>query len=107
MESTVLIKLSRPVTHIDTTFTELRLREPDGDDLVAAGDPSNANEYTLQLAARLGNCGREVLGKMAGRDVLAIGRVIAGFLAEPAPPTSSTGTSNAPASGGTSAGSSV
>jgi Phage tail assembly chaperone proteins, E, or 41 or 14 len=107
MENVVVVKLSRPVTHIDTTFTELHLREPNGDDLVAAGDPSNANEYTLQLAARLGNCGREVLGKMAGRDVLVIGRVIAGFLAEPAPPTSSTATSSAPGGGTTSAGSSA
>lgn len=82
MPDLITFTLSRPVTHIDRTFTELTLREPTGLDLTAAGDPTNMQEYTMRLAAQLAGCGVEVLHAMRARDVIAIGKIVAGFLAD-------------------------
>ena len=82
MPDPIIFRLSKPVTDLDMTFTELKFREPTGRDLSEAGDPANAQEYTMKLAALLAGCGLGVLHKAAARDVIAIGKIIAGFLGD-------------------------
>jgi hypothetical protein len=91
-------KLSKPVTSVDREFTELTLREPTGLDLRSCGDQASPG-YTHNLIARLAGITPAAVDAMAGRDVIALGRIInRDFLETPEETTSSTDTTNLPAS---------
>ena len=95
----VPFKLSRPVTSVDKQFSELSLREPTGLDLRSCGDQTDAG-YTHRLIARLAGITPAAVDAMAGRDVIALGRIInRDFLETSEPETSSTDTTSADASG--------
>jgi hypothetical protein len=92
-------KLSRPVKSVDRDVAELSLREPTGLDMRSCGDQSDAG-FTHRLIARLAGITPAAVDAMAGRDVIALGRIInRDFLEPPEPETSSTDITSADGSG--------
>ena len=106
MEAPRIIKLSRPITVIDQTFTELRVREPLGADLLAAGDPTDRLGFLARVGARCANISPAAIDTMPARDVLALTSVIGDFFGDTPEASSLTSTSKPPAGGATSLGSS-
>lgn len=92
-------QLTKAVTSVDREISSVTLREPTGKDIRSA-DP-DAPDYTHRLIARLANITPEALDDMAARDVMALGRIVAAFLAEIRPRRSSIATSSADAGGET------
>jgi hypothetical protein len=91
--------LSKPVTVIDKMITSVTLREPTGGDMERAGDPTNPLTFTRRLSEILANLPEGTMRDMAARDVMAINRRTAAFLADDPPSASSTPTTSAPAGG--------
>jgi len=101
MKSPITIPLSRPLHVIDQTFTELKLREPKGKDLLQAGDLTEGLSFLARVGASCSNIPFDALDDMAGRDVLALTAAVNSFLAPEIPQASSPDTSTAPAGGAT------
>jgi tail assembly chaperone E/41/14-like protein len=95
----ITYRLSRPVTSVDREVMELTLREPTGLDMRSCGDQSDAG-YTHRLIARLASITPAAVDAMAGRDVIALGRIInRDFLEASDQETLSIDTSSAPGGG--------
>jgi hypothetical protein len=107
----VAVRLSRPLTAIDQTFVELKVREPTGDDLIRAGYPlrfadNGTTEVDAAAMSRLiGVCAgipSTSVASMPARDWQQICLVLMSFFAPPAiPPASSEDTSSSRAGGAT------
>ena len=95
----ITYRLSRPVTSVDREVAELTLREPTGLDMRSCGDQADAG-FTHRLIARLASITPAAVDAMAGRDVIALGRIInRDFLETPDQETLSIVTSNVPGGG--------
>jgi hypothetical protein len=95
----ITYRLLRPVTSVDREVVELTLREPTGLDMRSCGDQSDAG-FTHRLIARLASITPAAVDAMAGRDVIALGRIInRDFLEAPDQGTLSTATSSVPGGG--------
>ena len=99
MESPHIVKLSRPITVIDQTFTELKVREPLGADLLAAGDPTERLGFLARVGARCANISPEALDTMPARDLLALTAAVGDFF-EDTPEASSLTPTSKPTAGG-------
>lgn len=92
MPEPITIPLSRPITSVDTTFTQLSVREPTGEDLMRSGDSEEGIRFLLRIGARCANITMAAVETMAGRDALALTKAINSFLEptspEPAQPAS-------------------
>ena len=85
--ATVSYTLSAPLKSLDQTFTVLIFRRPTGKDLKRSGDPENGVVFTQNLAEILCGLVPNALDDADAADVLAIGKIVSGFLA-PRPPVS-------------------
>ena len=95
----ITYRLSRAVTSVDREVVELTLREPTGLDMRSCGDQQDAG-FTHRLIARLASITPAAVDAMAGRDVIALGRIInRDFLEAHDQETSSIDTSSAPVGG--------
>ncbi len=97
----VIVPLSRPISVIDQTFTELKVREPTGADLMRAGDPNDSYVFLCRVGAACGNLPLEAIEKMRARDVIALTRTISDFLGDTPLAGSGTSTSKSPDGGET------
>ena len=100
MPAPIVVKLSRQITVIDQNFSELKVREPTGRDLMQAGETGDGYGFLARVAANCANLPLDAFEKLPARDALALTRVISDFLGEPTLEASSTATSSAPAGGG-------
>lgn len=106
----VTVKLSRPITAIDQTFTELTFREPTGADVVASGHPIGSDgklgkvdaESVAVLIGRLAGLPRRSVDEMPISDWSACMKAVMGFFGD-GDPKSSTDSSSAVDGGVTSA----
>ena len=96
----VTIKLSRPIDVIDQHFEEIRVREPTGEDLMAAADATGI-ALLMKVGASCANLPIDALKKMPACDVLAVTKAVSDFLEGPPPAGSATSISSAPAGGAT------
>lgn len=85
MPDPIILPLSRPITCIDRTFTELTVREPTGLDLMKSGDSEEGIAFLLRVGARCSNITIDAAGELAGCDALALTKAINSFLGGTAP----------------------
>ena len=71
--------LSRPITVIDQTFSELKVREPTGLDLMEGGD-TTGYAFIARVAARCASIPIDAFEKLPARDATALTRVVSDFL---------------------------